>query len=500
MRRRFARVGKSAGMAWMAILQLAVLSLAVRAQDAVQYGAGAAADCFPVSVAPSAEPLGDIVAHPEPSISASEAAAQSASAPQSDRRSLTMSYVEATPNQTAGPLVDVVNGNNANLHVIGDTGGEISAEPRRFQYGLQVTVRGVYDDNINISHSDRLSDYYFAIEPSITIGFGDISGQQDNYIRLDYAPSVLLFTNHSENDAIQHLIHLEGQHRFSRLTLTLRQDVSILDGTDIGTITDASTPGSHVNLDVSGRTRVNIFGTHLNASYDLTGKLFLSAGVDASVTDYPNSDLFSSQAISGNAFINYRYSDKLVLGLGGTGGYDFVDDPNPNQSFEQANARINYALSGKVSLNASGGVEFRQFENNSRGEYVSPVFDIGAGYQPFDGTNIGIAAARHTVNSAVLAGQDFATTTVRLSVRQRLLQRVYLGLAAGYESGDYFSTVSGVNASRTDDYFFVEPSVDVAVTRWCTFGAYYLHRENDSTLRPVSFYDNQVGIRVGLAF
>src|SRR6266404_7674007 len=89
-----------------------------------------------------------------------------------------------------------------------------SAEPRRFQYNFRLTIRGVYDDNINISHSNRISDYYVAIEPEIILGFGDTVGRQENFILLDYIPSGFLYVDHSENDAVEHRIHLEGGHRF----------------------------------------------------------------------------------------------------------------------------------------------------------------------------------------------------------------------------------------------------------------------------------------------
>lgn len=391
-------------------------------------------------------------------------------------------------------------------------GGEISAEPRRFAYELRLTVRGVYDDNINISNTDKISDYYFAIEPAITVGFGDITGGLDNYIRLDYMPSILFFADHSENDAVQHLIHLGGQHRFGHLNLVLGEDIAILDGTDIGTTTDASTPGSHVNLDVGGRTRVDTFSTRLNASYDLTGKTFLSSGFISSVTEYPGAGLISSEVFSGNLFINFRYSDKLNVGLGGTAGYHLADAPTPDQSFEQANARASYVITGKINLNASGGVEFRQFENESRGQYVSPVFELGMSYHPFDGTNFSLTGSRRTYNSAVLGGQDFAGTTITASLRQRLFQRLYLGLSGGYQNSDYFSTVdtlppasptgtpTPVVATRRDNYFFVQPTIDLTVTRFWTVGAYYLHRENDSSDTSFQFSDNQVGVRTTLNF
>jgi len=41
------------------------------------------------------------------------------------------------------------------------------------------------------------------------------------------------------------------------------------------------------------------------------------------------------------------------------------------------------------------------------------------------------------------------------------MQRMSLGLAIGYENSNYFSTVDGVAATRNDDYYYVEPSVDL---------------------------------------
>jgi len=299
---------------------------------------------------------------------------------------------------------------------------------------------------------------------------------------------------------VQQLIHLEGQHRFSKLTVKFGEEIAILDGTDLRTLGDLSSPGGQANLDVSARTRFQTYNTRIEASYDLSGKTFLSSEVDSSITAYDSSNLFSSEVVSGNLFMNYRYSDKLAVGIGGTGGYDLVDGSNPDQTFEQANARIGYQATGKISLNVSGGIEFRQFENNSRGEYISPVFEVNASYQPFDGTTVALSGSRRTYNSAVLAGQDFAGTMITVDLRQRLLQRFYFAVSGGYQNSDYFSTVNGVVANRRDNYYFAEPSLEFSITRFWTVGGYYLRRQNNTSLQSFSFYDNQFGFRTTLKF
>ena len=372
-----------------------------------------------------------------------------------------------------------------------------AAEPRRFHYSFGLTIRAVYDDNIFISNTNRVEDWYFAIEPRLTLGWGDMEGRNENYVRLDYIPSIILYADHSNEDAVSHLIRLEGGYRFSRLTLTLSQEVYLLVGTNLNSIVD--TTGLFANLDVSQPTRLNLYITRLRANYDLSPKTFLTGEFDAQIYDYPDEGFISSQILSWGLYFNYNVTPKVTIGAGGTFGYDWVEDPNVDQPFEQLNFRLNYQVTGKFGLSASAGAEFRQF-NDHRDDYVSPVFELGAIYQPFDGTTVTLAAGRRILNSGVFADQDFATTYIVGRFQQRLFRRVYFGLGFGYENSDYLATSSGVDAPRNDDYFFVSPSVDVLITRWLSVGAYYLHREDNSNIDFFSFDDNQVGVRATFRF
>jgi hypothetical protein len=121
-------------------------------------------------------------------------------------------------------------------------------------------------------------------------------------------------------------------------------------------------------------------------------------------------------------------------------------------------------------------------------------------YQPFNGTTLTLQGNRRTMNSAVLEAQDYASTNITFTARQRFLRRIYLGLSVGFENSDYFTTVQSVKTSRTDNYFFAQPSVDVTLTKFWTMGVYYLHRQSNSSEEVFSFYDNQFGVRTSLTF
>jgi hypothetical protein len=374
-------------------------------------------------------------------------------------------------------------------------GHEQSAIPRRIHYQVGLSVREVYDDNINLNQTNRQDDFYTTIEPRIEIGMGQPDG---NFLDLTYSPNAFLFINHSENDALQHLISLTGQYRFPLLTLSLSQDIQILDGTGLNADTGTGTTFTRTNLDVSGRTRLNIYATRLNANYSLTGKTFLTGGLSYSISDY--AALISSSVLAGNIYFNYTYSPKLALGLGLAGGYNSVDAPSESQTFEQVNARASYELTGKVSATLSCGVEFRQVTDSGAEDNGSPVFEGSLFYQPFDGTSLALNVSRRTMASATLAEQDFHSTSIILSARQRFLQRIYFGLSIGYENSEYFSTTSGLSSTRSDNYYFLQPSLDFNVTSFWTAGIYYFYRKDDSSISSFSFYDNQYGLRTSLTF
>jgi hypothetical protein len=364
---------------------------------------------------------------------------------------------------------------------------------RRFRYNVGVTVREVYDDNINISSTNRVSDFFTVIEPGIHLGFGDSAGGF-NYLTFDYIASAYFFAEQTQRNTVEHLIRLAAQHDFGRLVLGLSQDVSILGGTSISSL--SNTTGVQANTDVGAASRVNIYNTTLNGTYDLTGKLFLSGQASYVISDYET--LISSQVASGNLYINYVYSPKLVIGLGATGGLNSTDGSTSDETFEQMNVRANYIVSGKISLTISGGLEFRQFGGG--GDSISPVFEIAGSYHPFENTVITIAGSRRTVSSASLAGQDYSETTISLTFSQRLFSRVNFSLGVGYTNSDYLSATTGASTARNDDYFYIEPSLDVDITRYWSVGVYYLYRQDSSTLALFSFYDNQFGVRTSLTF
>jgi hypothetical protein len=377
-------------------------------------------------------------------------------------------------------------------------GGPVSESVRRFHYGLTIQVAEIYDNNLTLAPNNRMHDFYTRIGPALTLGFGDTIAREENFLELFYEPDFLIFADHSNFDAVQHVAYLAGQYRFSRLTLGVAENIQLAETGDAQLPGFTGTIVNGVNIDTGGRRRINTYTTHLSAAYGLTGKTYLSAAGDYTLIDYPGG-LTNSRRISGNLFLNYQYGAKLVVGLGGTAGRDVLDQANSDQTFEQINIRASYDVTGKVSATGSAGLEFRQFDTGSH-DSVSPVFDLTASYKPFDGTSISIDASRGTQTSAVLLGQDYVSTQFQVTAKQRLLQRVILSFTAGYQNLDYFGALTHTVASREDNYYFIQPAIDIRITNFWFAGAFLVYRENISNLSNFRFNDTQVGIRTAIKF
>src|SRR5258708_4874837 len=214
---------------------------------------------------PSSEPAPSTQAAPLPPAPTEPLPASSEPLPSSEQAfpsspdpwSSSTKYTTASTTVVPAPVATGPYGGSYNVFPAGETVD--SGEGRRFHYQLSLTVRGVWDDNIFISHTNKVSDYYFAIEPVITIGWGDIAGRSRSYLRLDYMPSAILFVDHSDQDAFNQYLHLEGGYGSGRWTLSLSEDIAILESANLNSFYD--TTGLWANPNPTGPTRCTISST-----------------------------------------------------------------------------------------------------------------------------------------------------------------------------------------------------------------------------------------------
>ena len=384
------------------------------------------------------------------------------------------------------------------------------------EYAVHLNVRGAYDDNIALTHTNRIDDNFIQIQPNLMLGIGDVVNT-DNFLAAIYAPSFYRYDDHSEFDSNQHQVRVLGGIKSGNLILRVTQDVSLLDN-----IVLAATSEERSGLGaVNGRTNLDLYNTRVAANYNMTPMDFLFSELKMSRTEYAP-PLISSELYAADLYLNHGFSRSLVLGVGVEGGYNTVDFPTPNQSMVQTNGHLRFQPSDRFSLDVIAGAEFRRFENSSqlivRQSYITPVFSISASWLPCDSTRIILGATRQIYNSAAQTqspspapppqpgppptAQDYVDTNLSATFRERLSRQLYFIVLGGYEHLDYFNTIetSIPIPTLSDDYFYVQPSVDILLTRFWSLGGYYLRRQNSGSVSTVEFYSNEYGVRTSIKF
>ena len=367
------------------------------------------------------------------------------------------------------------------------------------QFAFHLSLRGAYDDNIALTHMNRLGDRFVQIQPSVMFGVGEVA-EQGNFFMVNYLPSFYRYDDHAQFDSNQHIGRLLTGFKTDKWTVRFDQEVAYLQN-----IVLAASSGEFQSLTSTGRTNLGLYSSDLSVNYNFTPRDFVFTEALMNRRDYA-APLVSSQVYAGDFYFNHGFNPQVVLGLGVEGGINNVDFPTPDQSFVQANVHFNYTPNKIFSLDLIAGEEFRDFEDISptiraRDTYTTPVFSIGATFTPNDNTRITLGASRQIANSAALTAQDYTDTSVNAMIREHACKQLYLAVFGGYEHVKYFNTLQGVNLpTLSDDYWYVQPSADILITRYWSVGGYYLRRQNSGSVSTVDFYANEYGVRTTIKF
>jgi len=374
--------------------------------------------------------------------------------------------------------------------------GQFGPNNAPFEYAIHLTIRGAYDDNIGLTHTNELDDFFVEIQPCLLVGIGNLV-KQDTFLAAIYIPSFYRYDDHSAFDSDQHVIHLLGGIATDKLTLRMSEDIAIRKN-----IVLAATSQERSGLGTTnGRTDLNTYNTRLSANYNMTPTDFIFSELKANMTEYA-APLIGSELYGADLYLNHGFSSQFVLGAGVELGYNTVDFPTPDQRSVQANAHLNYTPSNKFSLDVIAGEEFRTFEDRVRGTYDTPVWAASATWAPDENLKIGVSTTRQIFNSAAATAQDYVDTSINGLMRMHICKPLYFTLLGGYERVEYFNAIDLPMPLTTlrDDYFYIQPAADIVLTRWWIFGGYYLRRQNTGSVLAVDFQSNEFGVRTTIKF
>jgi len=364
---------------------------------------------------------------------------------------------------------------------------------RHWKFLLGLTVGGDYDDNIFLEpRGSREDDFIWAFAPTVGIQVGDML-RGSNYFLLTYTPTFVVFTDHSDNNSVEHAVDLKFVRQTDIWKFSSNFDFMSLNGAS-DPLRDIS--GNPVGENIGERVDRQLYTLGLDYNYKVSDKTSIDLGFSGTGVHYlaflDTVDLVSQD------YLDFAVSDKTSIGLGVGIGYAKTEGSR-NQIYEQPLARFRYLATSKLAFEVHGGAEFRQIDGG--GDAVNGIFGLSLDFVLSERTSFNLSGYRNVNPASFEANSDYTTTGVRATVAQQVHGKLYANLAIGYENSQYHSIGDNVLLQdRTDDYFYVRPSIQYQLGGNGAVEVFYEYRSNDSTYAFDQFDNNRVGFRIGFAY
>ncbi len=384
---------------------------------------------------------------------------------------------------------------------------KLSSEQSSLRFGgldfFPYAAAGVrYDDNVLIDHSDRHDDVRWTLAPGLSVMGGDVAtyvpgsvtveqlrnylyysladdlSKPKRFVGFDYSPAFNLYTDDSDLSHIDHYGKISAGYALPKTAFGLDADFARAD---------------LKNNTVGGLLTTTTYGAQLRGRYDITDRTWADAHLGFTGLDYEGRYQGYNEPELGLG-LNRKFSDKLSVGLGAAAGV-VLPERSDDQYYEQVLARAIYRLTGKFSLGASAGAEFRQYDADDQSGTTHPVFSISGLWQPTAVTSFTLEGHRRDQPSA-FSGYNSETFGFTLGVRQLVFGRLYAGANVGYDFVEYRNTDRVQNTDRQDDYFNAGVNLSYDFNRNWRSSLSYTHRRNESNDDDRSYFNNIVGLDV----
>lgn len=197
-------------------------------------------------------------------------------------------------------------------------------------------------------------------------------------------------------------------------------------------------------------------------------------------------------------WIHLPVSQQWDFAVGPGGGYTH-EDPGFDMVYARPEFRVIWRPAQKLSLDAQGGIQDSKFLTSSRDRFATPIFNASLIYRPWP-TTTATAAAIRAVAASLLADQLSESTTINVSLEQRLLVHYYLTVQANGGKTDYLSAGSALANVRGDNTNSLQVSLSTVFFRRLNIGLSAARVHNSSNVEGFGLSSNQFGFQAALKY
>ena len=355
-----------------------------------------------------------------------------------------------------------------------------------FQYGPfnlhpRIGYGFTYGSGLQSRRGQSTDSAINTISPSIGIDVG-------KHWTVSYTAAAAFYSDKAFKDNVDHNISVRGQTTYEDWAFNLSQGIALT---------------SDPLTETAQQTDEQSYSTELGASYQINAELSaeISAGQNIHSSQGVANSVGSSTdwTLSGN--LNYQLGPHLSTGFGTGFGYNKVG-VGPDTTYEDLNLRMSYQLVRKLSLSVNGGAQFRQFLGSGQSTLISPTFGASANYHAFDYTTISLSATRG-VNDSFFSNQVTESTSVSLSLSQRLLAHFYLTVNGGYDLSTYKDSAPGGTVGihgREDTRTFFGVTLSTSFLKHGSASVSYNRSDNSSNSAGFGYNSDQIGVSLSFGY
>jgi hypothetical protein len=324
--------------------------------------------------------------------------------------------------------------------------------------------------------SNKVDTVIQDISPGVLINLGP-------HWSFDYTAMIGLYSNTNFGTEIDHSLTLTGVTDYRDWIFEFLQTVALSKSALIETASQTS----EQNYDTA------VTGHHEDSQY-VSEDLAVYQNIQEVGGGYENMRNWSTLD-----WLNYQPQSHFNIGIGPGLGYDNADY-GPDSVYEQAEGRLNWLASSKLSFQINAGVEETEFlGGQGAGDLFSPIYGGTIQYEPFAQTQLSVFANR-SVSPTVFVGQYSEITSVGCSFGQRFFGQIFLNLSASYNNQQYVASANDIAAARTDKFYALSVRVSHSFLQRGTASIFYQYGSDNSTALGYSFSSNQYGVEVSYSF
>jgi Putative beta-barrel porin 2 len=334
--------------------------------------------------------------------------------------------------------------------------------------------RFLYGDGIQASPGHPLVTSINSISPGLLFDAGE-------HWTFDYTPTWNLYSNSAFRDSVDELARLTGTNTLDDWMIQFVQAYSFSSDPLIETGAQTSEQDYTTSLDLS-----HAFNDKVRFETTAIQDLQFAVG-------YPDSYQWSDQN-----WLHYRIVPKGDIGLGCGVGYVEVSR-GMNNAFVRPEVQGNLQATDKLSLSATGGLEYRQFYGHPSRSLDTPIFSASIIYDPFETTKISITAARQ-VSTSFFQDQSTRSTQFSVSVDQRLLRHFHLTVGVSEGNDDYLASNDALATVRNDNQVSVSGRLSTTFLKRGTLAVLYQGSRNSSSIPGYGYSSGQIGAEIGFKY